>query len=95
MKPKRHSEAQTAFALRHAESGTSVQGVTRKMAIPKATFYCWKEKYHGLGVAEVRRLMACSPYLAPAKTSHFAWIAWEGKGQAPSHPREWNASECP
>jgi putative transposase len=56
MKKKRHTEAQIAFALRQAESGTAVSEIVRKMGISEATFYRWKQKYDGLGVAEVRRL---------------------------------------
>ena len=53
---KRFTEAQITFALRQADSGTSVGEITRKMGIAEATFYRWKKKYAGLGVAEVRRL---------------------------------------
>ena len=47
---------QVAFALRQAESGTSVPEICRKMGIAEQTFYRWKKKYVGMGVAEVRRL---------------------------------------
>lgn len=56
MKRKRFTEAQIAFALRQAESGTPVAEIIRKMGISEMTFYRWKKKYAGLGVAEVRRL---------------------------------------
>ena len=56
MKKKRFTEAQIAFALRFAESGTAVEQIIRKMGISEATFYRWKKKYAGLGVAEMRRL---------------------------------------
>ncbi len=56
MKRKRFTEAQIAFALRQAESGTPVAEVIRKMGISEVTFYRWKKKYAGLGVAELRRL---------------------------------------
>jgi len=56
MKKKRYTEEQIAFALRQAESGTSVTEITRKMGISEPTFYRWKKKYAGLGIAEVRRL---------------------------------------
>jgi len=56
MKRKRYTEAQIAFALRQAESGTPVAEVTRKMWISEQTFYRWKKKFAGMGVAEVRRL---------------------------------------
>ncbi len=56
MKKKRYTEAQIAFALRQAESGTAVGEIVRKMEISEATFYRWKQKFDGLGVGEVRRL---------------------------------------
>ena len=56
MKRKRYTEAQIAFALRQAESGTPVIEVTRKMGISEQTFYRWKKKFAGMGVAELRRL---------------------------------------
>lgn len=56
MKKKRYTEEQIAFALRQAESGTSVAEITRKMGVSEPTFYRWKKKYAGLGVAELRRL---------------------------------------
>lgn len=56
MKKKRFSEAQIAFALRQAESGTPVSEIVRKLEISEATFYRWKKKLDGLGVGEVRRL---------------------------------------
>jgi putative transposase len=48
---KRFTEAQIAFALRQAESGTSVAEIIRKMGISEVTFYRWKKKFAGLGVA--------------------------------------------
>lgn len=56
MKRKRFTEEQIAFALRQHESGTPVVEVVHKMGITEQTFYRWKKKYAGLGVAEVRRL---------------------------------------
>lgn len=56
MKKKRFSEAQIAFALRQAESGTPVSEIVRKMGISEVTFYRWKKKYGGLGTSELRKL---------------------------------------
>ena len=53
---KRFSESQIAFALRQAESGTSVVEIVRKLGISEVTFYRWKKKFGGLGVSELRRL---------------------------------------
>lgn len=56
MKKSRFTEEQIAFALRQGESGTPVKEVVRKLGITEQTYYRWKLKYGGLGVAEVRRL---------------------------------------
>ena len=56
MKSSRYTAEQVAFAMRQAESGTSVPEICRKMGIAEQTFYRWKRKFAGMGVAEVRRL---------------------------------------
>ena len=56
MRKTRYTDEQIAFALRQAETGTSVQEVIRKMGISEQTFYRWKKLYGGLGPSEVRRL---------------------------------------
>jgi putative transposase len=56
MKKSTYTEAQIAFALKQAETGTRVDEVCRKMGISEATFYNWKKKFGGLGVNELRRL---------------------------------------
>lgn len=56
MKISRFSAEQVAFAMRQAESGTPVSEICRKMGIVEQTFYRWKKKYIGMGVAEVRKL---------------------------------------
>ena len=56
MKRSRYTNEQIAFALRQAESGTPVGEVCRKMGVSEQTFYRWKRKYVGMGVAELRRL---------------------------------------
>ena len=56
MKKTRFTDEQIAFALRQAETGTSVQEVIREMGISEQTFYRWKKLYGGLGPSEVRRL---------------------------------------
>ena len=56
MKGKRFTEEQIAFALRQAESGMPVVEICRKMEVSEATFYRWKKKFAGMGVAESRRL---------------------------------------
>ncbi len=56
MKRSRYTEEQIAFALRQAESGTPVGEVCRKMSVTEQSFYRWKRRYAGMGVAELRRL---------------------------------------
>lgn len=56
MKKSRFTEEQIAFALRQAEGGTSVREVCRKLGVSEQTFYRWKKKFGGVGVAEIRRL---------------------------------------
>ncbi len=56
MKKSKYSAEQVTFALRQAESGTPVPEICRKMGISEQTFYRWKKKYIGMGVAEVRKL---------------------------------------
>ena len=53
---RRFTQEQIAFALRQAEGGTAIEEILRRLGISEATFYRWKRKYAGLGVAEMRRL---------------------------------------
>jgi putative transposase len=43
MPKKRFADEQIAFALRQAESGTTVGEICRKMGVAEATFYKWKK----------------------------------------------------
>lgn len=56
MKKTRFTEQRIAFALRQAEQGVAVEEIIRKMGVSEATFYRWKKKYSGMGIAELRRL---------------------------------------
>ncbi|MAT72857.1 MAG: hypothetical protein CMJ58_25535 [Planctomycetaceae bacterium] len=56
MPRRRFTEEQIAFALRQHESGTAVAEIIRKLGISEQTFYRWKKKFAGMGVAEVRKL---------------------------------------
>ena len=50
------SEEQIVYAVRQAEAGTPVVEVCRKLGVTEQTFYRWKRKFAGLGIAELRRL---------------------------------------
>ncbi len=47
---------QIIYTLRQVEGGTSVAEVCRKTGITEQTFYRWKKKFAGMGVAELARL---------------------------------------
>ena len=56
MKKPRYTEQQVAQALRQAEQGTTAAEICRKLGVSEATFYAWKKRYAGMGVAELRRV---------------------------------------
>ena len=56
MPKKTFSEEQIVSALRQAEGGTPVVEVCRKLGVAEQTFYRWKRRFAGLGIAELRRL---------------------------------------
>ena len=56
MKKSKFTEEQIAYALRQVESGIPALDACRKLGITEQTFYPWKKKYAGMGVAELRRL---------------------------------------
>jgi putative transposase len=56
MKKTAFTEEQIAYALRQAETGTPVADICRKLGVSEQTFYRWKKKFAGMGVAELRRL---------------------------------------
>jgi len=56
MRQSRFNEEQIVSILNQAENGITTADLTRKLGISEATFYRWKKKYSGMGVAELRRL---------------------------------------
>ena len=52
---KRFTEAQIAFALRQAASGTAVAEIIRRMGVSEQTFYRWKKQYAQMGVPEIHQ----------------------------------------
>src|ERR1700722_19633821 len=56
MKKSKFTAEQIVFPIKQPETGVHVAEICRKMGISEATFYNWKKKYGGLGVAEPREL---------------------------------------
>ncbi len=56
MKRSKFTEEQIAFALRQADTGAKVPDICRQIGVSTATFYAWRKKYGGLGIADARRL---------------------------------------
>ena len=56
MRRRRYTDERIGFALRQAESGTPVDEICRRMGVSEPTFYRWRKKFAGMGVAEIRRL---------------------------------------
>jgi putative transposase len=56
MKKSAFTEVQITYALRQVELGTPVTELCRKLGISEQTFYRWKRKFAGMGIAELRRL---------------------------------------
>jgi putative transposase len=56
MRKARFSEEQITYALRQVESGKPVGEVCRQIGVSEQSFYRWKRRYEGMGVAELRRL---------------------------------------
>jgi putative transposase len=56
MKKKRFTDEQIGYAFRQVEAGKTVTETCREMGISQQTFYRWRRKFAGMGVAELRRL---------------------------------------
>lgn len=56
MKKSRFTESQIVAILKEGEAGMPVAQLTRKHGISAATYYHWKSRYAGAGVAELKRL---------------------------------------
>jgi putative transposase len=53
---KTFTEEQITTTLRAVEAGASAGETCRKYGITETTFYRWKRKYEGLGIAKLRHL---------------------------------------
>lgn len=56
MRKARFTEEQITYALKQVESGKPVGEVCRQLGVSEQSFYRWKRKYQGVGIAELRRL---------------------------------------
>lgn len=56
MRKSTYTEGQIAFALKQAETGTTITEVCRKMGVSEQTFYRWKKKYAGMVPSDVKKL---------------------------------------
>ena len=56
MKKTRFTESQIVNILKEAESGVSLEELSRQYGFSKATFYKWKAKYGGMDVGALKRL---------------------------------------
>ena len=56
MKKRNFTDEEIAYVLRQTETGKTVTEICREAGISQQTFYRWKRKYDGMGVAELRRL---------------------------------------
>lgn len=56
MRKARFSEEQITYALKLVESGRPVGEVCRQLWVSKLSFYRWKRRFEGIGVAELRQL---------------------------------------
>ena len=50
------------YPLRQVEQGTPATEVCRKLGISEQTFYRWKKRFAGMGVAELQRLRQRAPF---------------------------------
>ena len=79
MKKSRFTDSQIIEVIKRAESGESVQGLCRELAISQATFYKWRSKYGGLEASELKRLKELEQQLAQFRTI-VADLTLENKG---------------
>jgi putative transposase len=56
MKLSKFSEEKIAYILHQVEAGANAIEVYRKHGISEQTFYRWKKKYGGMGIAKLLRL---------------------------------------
>ena len=56
MPRKGRTNEEIIHALHQVEGGEKVTEVCRRLGVSEQTFYRWKRKFAGMGIAELRRL---------------------------------------
>lgn len=56
MQKSRFSESQIVKVLNAVEGGRGLQDVCREYGISTQTYYNWKAKYGGMGLADIKKL---------------------------------------
>lgn len=56
MQPKTFSESQIVKILKAVESGRAVKYLCREYGMSDVSFYCWRSKYGGMELSDIRRL---------------------------------------
>lgn len=56
MKRKRFSEEQIIKVLKEVEAGIPAKEICRKHGMSEQSLYKWKRKYHGMEVADAKKL---------------------------------------
>jgi putative transposase len=87
MKKSQFTKEQIALALSHAEAGTPIVEVCRKMGVSEQALCRWNKQFAGMGVAELRRLKQFAEESCKLKTlvadrtmyNQILWDALKGK----------------
>lgn len=56
MKGKKFTEEQIIKVLKEAEAGIPIKEICRKHSMAEQTFYKWKKKFHGMEIADAKKL---------------------------------------
>ena len=70
MKAKRYTEVQIVRILQEVDSGVLVFDVAREHGVSPATIHCWKGKFGGMTLSEVKRLKALETDFCPPSNRH-------------------------
>lgn len=56
MKKSTFSPTQIANILKEFDQGKSIEELTREHGVSRATFYNWRQRYHGIEASELKRI---------------------------------------